>query len=59
VDAQKGQPDKQTEDTELMQRFFGDFEVRRNIVGLYDLLYKIDRRTNPHLYEPSNDADHG
>ena len=48
----------QTEESELTQRVFGDFEARRNIVGLYDLLYKIDRRINPHLYEHS-EPDHG
>jgi len=29
---------------------FDDFEAKTNFVGLYDLLLKIDRRTNPHLY---------
>jgi hypothetical protein len=30
---------------------FDDFEAKTNFVGLYDLLYKVDRRTKPHLYE--------
>lgn len=28
-----------------------DFEARNNLVGFYDLLLKIDKRINPHLYE--------
>lgn len=29
---------------------FGDFESRSNIVGLYNLLLRIDRRSNPQNY---------
>lgn len=29
---------------------FGDFESKTNLIGLYDLLLKIDRRNNPNLY---------
>jgi len=36
---------------EKVDEIFDDFESRNNIVGLYDLLLKIDRRVNPHLYD--------
>lgn len=29
---------------------FTDFEPRSNIIGLYDLLLRIDRRANPQNY---------
>lgn len=29
---------------------FADFEAKSNIVGLFDLLLKIDKRVNPELY---------
>lgn len=35
---------------EKIAEIFDDFQSRQNIVGLYDLLYKIDRRVNPELY---------
>lgn len=28
-----------------------DSESKRNLVGLFDLLYKIDKRNNPELYK--------
>ncbi len=34
-----------------VESVFNDFEARSNIVGLFDLLLKIDRRVNPHLYD--------
>lgn len=34
-----------------VDEIFDDFESHNNIVGLYDLLLKIDRRVNPHLYD--------
>lgn len=30
---------------------FGDFESRRNLIGLYDLLLRVDRRVNPSNYD--------
>ena len=36
---------------EKVDEIFDDFESRNNIVGLYDLLLKIDRRVNPNLYD--------
>lgn len=34
-----------------------DFEARQNLLGFFNLLLKVDRRNNPHLYvrEDSND----
>ena len=29
---------------------FSDFESRSNVIGLYDLLLRIDRRVNPQNY---------
>ena len=40
-----------TEENELMQQFFGEFETRTNFVGFFDLLYKVDRRLEPERYE--------
>jgi hypothetical protein len=34
-----------------VQDFFIDEESKRNLVGLYDLLYKIDKRNNPEYYQ--------
>lgn len=34
---------------------FEDFEARQNIVGLFDLLLKIDHRTNPQIYDKVSD----
>lgn len=39
-----------------------DFEAKHNLVGFFDLLFKIDKRVNPHLYENNrntNNADQG
>jgi hypothetical protein len=30
-----------------------DFDAKQNLFGAFVLLTKIDRRVNPHLYEPS------
>lgn len=30
---------------------FDDFEAKSNLVGLYNLLLTIDRRTHPELYD--------
>lgn len=27
-----------------------DWEARQNLLGLFSLLFKIDKRINPHLY---------
>lgn len=34
-----------------------DFEARQNLVGFFHLLYKIDKRINPHLYENNGSPD--
>ena len=31
-----------------------EFEINQNLIGLFDLLIKIDRRHNPKLYENSD-----
>ena len=49
-DERKTEECSQLEAPELMRLVFDDFEARSNFVGLFDLLYKIDRRVNPHLY---------
>jgi len=38
----------------LVAQIFEDPESCSNIVGLFDLLLKIDRRVNPKLYAPEN-----
>ena len=38
------------QESQIVRQVFDDFNSRSNIVGLYDLLYKIDKRVNPHLY---------
>jgi len=30
------------------------FEATHNLVGFFDLLLKVDRRINPHLYKKKN-----
>ena len=32
-----------------------DEEGRRNLLGFFDLLIKVDRRVNPHLYQKNDD----
>lgn len=34
-----------------------DEEGRRNLLGFFDLLIKVDRRVNPHLYQKQNQND--
>lgn len=29
-------------------------EGRRNLIGFFDLLIKVDKRVNPHLYQNDN-----
>jgi len=43
--------------SEAIDKIFDDPESRRNIVGLFDLLLKIDRRINPDLYKPKNGSE--
>lgn len=40
-----------SDDRDICKEIFEDFEARSNIIGLFDLLLKIDRRVNPHLYD--------
>lgn len=35
-----------------------DFEAKQNLVGFFHLLYKIDKRINPHLYENNGNPNH-
>lgn len=39
------------------KEIFEDYEAKSNLVGLFDLLLKIDRRVNPQLYS-SGDKNH-
>lgn len=32
-----------------------DEEARKNLLGFFDLLIKVDRRVNPKLYQKQND----
>ena len=34
-----------------------DEEGRRNLLGFFDLLIKVDRRVNPHLYQKPKDQN--
>lgn len=45
----------QEEESKLVREIFDDFESRSNFVGLFNLLLKIDRRVNPHLYKQQHD----
>lgn len=40
-------PKKQVQPSKQIADVLADFEAKSNIVGLYDLLLKIDRRINP------------
>lgn len=31
-----------------------EFEINQNLIGLFDLLIKIDKRNNPKLYEDND-----
>jgi len=44
----------ENENNKKASEIFEDYEARSNIVGLFDLLLKIDRRVNPKLYAPEN-----
>jgi hypothetical protein len=44
---QRQNPEKKKLDVDAI---FNDPESRRNLVGLFDLLLKMDRRNNPELY---------
>ena len=37
--------------SEKLEEIFDDFEARGNLVGLFELAYKVDRRVNPQLYD--------
>ena len=39
-----------TKDTELIEQVIGDKEAKNNLVGLFNLLLKIDKRVNPQNY---------
>lgn len=41
---------EQGERDRIVKEIMADFEGENNLTGLYDLLLKIDRRINPHLY---------
>jgi hypothetical protein len=47
----KRQPTKKKLLLDEIERIFDDFEARQNLVGLYELAYKVDRRVNPQLYD--------
>lgn len=46
--------EKQNHDKEGQDDSF-DFEARNNLVGFFDLLLKVDKRVNPHLYKNNNE----
>ena len=37
--------------SEKLDEIFNDFEARGNLVALFELAYKVDRRVNPQLYD--------
>jgi hypothetical protein len=43
-------PPEKGERDRIVEKIMADFEGEKNLTGLYDLLLKIDRRINPHLY---------
>ena len=55
---------EQTKDNEIRKEEPDDWSVndldeegRRNLLGFFDLLIKVDRRVNPHLYQRQNQND--
>jgi hypothetical protein len=44
-------PEKKKLLSQEVEQIFGDFEARQNIIALYELAYKVDRRINSHLYD--------
>ena len=53
---------EQTKDNEIREKQPDDWsvndldeEARRNLLGFFDLLIKVDRRVNPHFYKNDDD----
>lgn len=34
-----------------------EFEAKQNLVGVFDLLFKVDKRKNPHLYDNNRNTN--
>lgn len=34
-----------------------EFEAKENLLGFFRLLFEVDRRINPHLYEDKRDTN--
>ncbi len=50
MNEEKSKPVTETQQPDLMQITFGNFEAKSNLVGLFDLLLKVDKRNNPENY---------
>ena len=55
---------EQTKDNQIQEKRPDDWSVngldeegRRNLLGFFDLLIKVDRRVNPHLYQQKQNDD--
>lgn len=55
---------EQTKDNKIQEKRSDDWSVngldeegRRNLLGFFDLLIKVDRRVNPHLYQQNQNDD--
>ena len=53
---QEENTDEPKRQSELLRQVFDDFDARTNFVGVFDLLYKIDRRLEPERYEDAEVA---
>lgn len=47
----KPKPVTETQKPELLKAVFENYEAKCNLVGLFDLLLKVDKRTNPEKYK--------
>lgn len=50
IDYQMKEKENDSSIERIVNEIFEDFESKSNIVGLYALLLRIDKRENPHLY---------
>jgi hypothetical protein len=47
---------KESQESELIKQVFEDKEAKNNLVGLFNLLLKIDKRVNPQNYISQRDV---
>lgn len=51
MNEEKSKPVTDTQKPELLKTAFENYEAKCNLVGLFDLLLKVDKRNNPEKYK--------